>query len=248
MFLDIKEDSISQHTSLSFLVIRFPLVLVPAYKASGGDPVIFYGVTAGILAGAVAGDHASPISDTTILSSMASGCQVLEHVKTQAPYAVVVMIWSILVGTIPSGMKSFANWVSILLGFIFMLFHAIVTSEFAINKTGRYDIFTEIYLRCTKDKDFLIKLKEDTVKAYETGEPVPEKESFELIENDESNADDIEKNDTLDMEKQEQAVEQAVDMAVETCAPVQADEKEQVDAVVTVVEKAPDAKEDEALQ
>ena len=106
----------STGTSWGTMTIMFPLVLVPSYNASNGDPVIFYGVTAGILAGAVAGDHASPISDTTILSSMACECQILQHVKTQAPYAIVVAIWSILVGTIPSGRATFANWVSILLG------------------------------------------------------------------------------------------------------------------------------------
>lgn len=47
------------------MTIMFPLVLVPAYEASNGDANIFYGVTAAILAGAVAGDHCSPISDTT---------------------------------------------------------------------------------------------------------------------------------------------------------------------------------------
>ena len=154
-------------SSWGTMTIMFPLVLVPAYNASGGDPVIFYGVTAGILAGAVAGDHASPISDTTILASMASECQVLQHVRTQAPYAVMVATWSILVGTIPSGRATFANWVSILLGFFAMLLHATLTAEFTINKTGRYDIFTELYLCCTKDKEFLLKLKDDTKLAFE---------------------------------------------------------------------------------
>ena len=159
----------------------FPLVLVPSYNASNGDPVIFYGVTAGILAGAVAGDHASPISDTTILSSMACECQILQHVKTQAPYAIVVAIWSILVGTIPSGRATFANWVSILLGFVMMVLHVVLFSEFTINKTGRYDILTEIYLRCVRDKDFLLKLKADTVVAYETGQPVELEEIQKII-------------------------------------------------------------------
>ena len=63
-----------------------------------GDANIFYGVTGGILAGAVAGDHSSPISDTTILAAMASECKVLNHVKTQSPYAVMVALWSVLVG------------------------------------------------------------------------------------------------------------------------------------------------------
>ena len=172
----------STGTSWGTMTIMFPLVLVPSYNASNGDPVIFYGVTAGILAGAVAGDHASPISDTTILSSMASECQILQHVKTQAPYAIVVAIWSILVGTIPSGRATFANWVSILLGFIMMVLHVVLFSEFTINKTGRYDILTEIYLRCVRDKDFLLKLKADTVVAYATGQPVELEETQKIID------------------------------------------------------------------
>jgi hypothetical protein len=175
----------STGSSWGTMTIMFPLVLVPSYNASGGDPVIFYGVTAGILAGAVAGDHASPISDTTILSSMACECQILQHVRTQAPYAIMVATWSVVVGTIPSGW-GVANWVSMLLGFIMMLFHVVFTSEFTINKTGRYDIFTELYLRCTKDKEFLLKLKEDTVIAFETSEPVPLLDTSKLIEDDDA--------------------------------------------------------------
>eukprot|EP00571_Detonula_confervacea_P007203 CAMPEP_0172328688 /NCGR_PEP_ID=MMETSP1058-20130122/60477_1 /TAXON_ID=83371 /ORGANISM="Detonula confervacea, Strain CCMP 353" /LENGTH=1233 /DNA_ID=CAMNT_0013045815 /DNA_START=448 /DNA_END=4149 /DNA_ORIENTATION=- len=177
---------VSTGTSWGTMTIMFPLVLVPSYNASEGDTKIFYGVTAGILAGAVAGDHASPISDTTILASMASECQLLQHVRTQAPYALMAAIWSVLVGTIPSGRGTFPNWVSILLGFLVMLFHVVFTSEFAINKTGRYDIFTELYLRCTKDKEFLTKLKEDTVIAFETGEPVPIPDADKLIEDDDT--------------------------------------------------------------
>jgi Na+/H+ antiporter NhaC len=42
---------------------------------------------AAILGGGVFGDHCSPISDTTAVSSVASGCDLLEHVHTQLPYA-----------------------------------------------------------------------------------------------------------------------------------------------------------------
>ena len=44
---------------------------------------------AAILGGGVFGDHCSPISDTTAVSSIASGCDLLEHVRTQLPYALV---------------------------------------------------------------------------------------------------------------------------------------------------------------
>lgn len=42
-----------------------------------------------VISGGVFGDHCSPISDTTIISSMASGCEVGEHVRTQLPYALI---------------------------------------------------------------------------------------------------------------------------------------------------------------
>ena len=47
-----------------------------------------------VLAGAVAGDHASPISDTTILSATGAGCNVITHVTTQLPYMVTAVIAS----------------------------------------------------------------------------------------------------------------------------------------------------------
>jgi Na+/H+ antiporter NhaC len=49
-----------------------------------------------VLGGGVFGDHASPISDSTIVSSIASGCDHLEHVKTQLPYCLVVSVASIM--------------------------------------------------------------------------------------------------------------------------------------------------------
>ena len=67
------------------------------------------------LAGAVWGDHCSPISDTTVLSSVASGCNHIEHVRTQLPYALTVGAVGILVGTIPTG-YGLSPWVSIVLG------------------------------------------------------------------------------------------------------------------------------------
>jgi Na+/H+ antiporter NhaC len=45
---------------------------------------------ASVLAGGVFGDHCSPISDTTIISSMAAGSDHIDHVNTQLPYAVAV--------------------------------------------------------------------------------------------------------------------------------------------------------------
>jgi Na+/H+ antiporter NhaC len=65
---------------------------------------ILYSSVAAVLGGAVWGDHCSPISDTTILSSLASGCDHIEHVRTQLPYAVLVGITGLLAGALPVAM------------------------------------------------------------------------------------------------------------------------------------------------
>jgi len=70
---------------------------------------------ASVLSGAVWGDHCSPISDTTILSSMASGCDHIAHVRTQLPYAVAIGGVAVLVGNLPAGF-GLRPWVSLVLG------------------------------------------------------------------------------------------------------------------------------------
>lgn len=54
-----------------------------------------------VLGGAIFGDHCSPISDTTVLSSAATGCEHLKHVKTQMPYAVTVGLVSVVICYLP---------------------------------------------------------------------------------------------------------------------------------------------------
>ncbi len=72
--------------------ILMPIV-IPVAASVGGvqevTPLLLASVGA-VLTGAVFGDHCSPISDTTILSSSGAGCDHVAHVKTQAPYAITV--------------------------------------------------------------------------------------------------------------------------------------------------------------
>ena len=81
-------------------------ILVPIVIAIFGDasPLITINVAA-ILSGAVCGDHISPISDTTILSSAGAQCKHIEHVSTQIPYAMTVCI-PCFVGFLVSGIFS----------------------------------------------------------------------------------------------------------------------------------------------
>jgi Na+/H+ antiporter NhaC len=81
---------------------------------SAHDPILLATIGS-VLAGAIFGDHCSPISDTTVLSSRASGCDHMAHVWTQMPYALVVGGVSILFGTIPVGFGA-PVWPLLLLG------------------------------------------------------------------------------------------------------------------------------------
>ena len=75
--------SFSTGTSWGTFAILIPIG-VPLIQALGLPPSL---VIAAILGGGIFGDHCSPISDTTAVSAIASGCDLLEHVKTQMPYA-----------------------------------------------------------------------------------------------------------------------------------------------------------------
>ena len=90
-------------------------VLVANGIANPDNYHILYSSVSCVLAGAVWGDHCSPISDTTILSSMASGCDHIEHVRTQLPYAMSVGLVGLFLGTLPTGF-GFPWWASLLLG------------------------------------------------------------------------------------------------------------------------------------
>jgi len=99
----------STGSSWGTMAILYPLILPAAwlitkeYNYSYNESLnIFYNVVASVLAGSVLGDHCSPISDTTILSSLASSCPHIEHVKTQLPYALTVGVVAALFGVLPA--------------------------------------------------------------------------------------------------------------------------------------------------
>ena len=85
---------------------------------------LIYASVSAVLAGSVWGDHCSPISDTTILSSIASQCDHIEHVRTQLPYAMVAGVVSVA-AIIAATVLDISPWViypvgiAILLGVIF---------------------------------------------------------------------------------------------------------------------------------
>ena len=113
--------SFSTGTSWGTMAIMMPIVIPLAASVSHlynfspiDSEIILHGVISSVLAGSVFGDHCSPISDTTILSSMASGCDHIDHVRTQLPYAVLVAVFCMLIGDLPTA-YGFSPYFSILI-------------------------------------------------------------------------------------------------------------------------------------
>ncbi len=109
-------------TSWGTMAILMPIV-IPLSYALGVDAglevahqaTILYGTVSSVLAGAVFGDHCSPISDTTILSSMASACDHIDHVRTQLPYALAAAFVGMIIGDIPTA-YGVSPWISLPVG------------------------------------------------------------------------------------------------------------------------------------
>jgi len=122
----------STGSSWGTMAILYPLILPASWliaQKAGLDHAmslaLFYNVVSCVLAGSVLGDHCSPISDTTILSSLASSCNHIEHVRTQLPYALTVGGIAIVMGTVPSayGVPAYITFpVGILLLFLIVHF------------------------------------------------------------------------------------------------------------------------------
>lgn len=98
----------STGSSWSTMALIYPVMIPAAYSVSmeaGIDAMpILYNTVASVLAGSVLGDHCSPISDTTILSSLATSCNHINHVQSQMPYALTVGAISLFIGIIPGAM------------------------------------------------------------------------------------------------------------------------------------------------
>jgi len=109
-FLTAAVISFSTGTSWGTLSILIPIIIPVAWHMTAGagftEPAqhgLLISTIASVLSGSVFGDHCSPISDTTILSSMASGVDHIEHVRTQIPYALLTGGVALLIGYIPAG-------------------------------------------------------------------------------------------------------------------------------------------------
>jgi Na+/H+ antiporter NhaC len=105
VFLTSAAMAFATGTSWATMAIMIPLVIPLTVTLGGaegfgvgGEYSILLGAISSVLAGSIFGDHCSPISDTTVLSSTAAACDHLDHVKTQLPYALSVAIPAMVMG------------------------------------------------------------------------------------------------------------------------------------------------------
>jgi len=92
-------------TSWGTMSILIPIAIPLAYTLDMQQYGLITVISlAAVLDGAIFGDHCSPISDTTIMSSIASDCDHLHHVKTQIPYSVLVATAAMICGYLPAAM------------------------------------------------------------------------------------------------------------------------------------------------
>ncbi len=111
-------------SSWGSMAILFPISVPPVLQLSAGLPpdqasAVLYASIGSILSGTVFGDHCSPISDTTIMSSIASSIDHMDHVGTQLPYALLVGVVACALGYLPAGF-ALSPWLGILLGLLLL--------------------------------------------------------------------------------------------------------------------------------
>ena len=122
VFVTAAAMSFATGTSWGTMAILIPLVIPLTVTLGGASDFdggahysILLGAISSVLAGAIFGDHCSPISDTTVLSSTAAGCDHVDHVRTQLPYALLVAVIGMLLGDLGTA-YGLPNWLALTAG------------------------------------------------------------------------------------------------------------------------------------
>jgi len=125
LFLVASVTSFATGTSYGTMAILIPVGVRVALvlDGDGGYGLITMMSVGAVLDGAIFGDHCSPISDTTIMSSIASSCNLIDHVRTQLPYSLFVAALALLCAYVPSALGLAPRWslllaVTIMIGFL----------------------------------------------------------------------------------------------------------------------------------
>ncbi len=118
VFLVAAGVSFATGTSWGTMAILTPLAVPLILSGAPADAhhALLATTVSAILGGSVFGDHCSPISDTTIMSSMASGCDHVDHVRTQLPYALLGAVLALGVGYLPVALGELSPWPLLVVG------------------------------------------------------------------------------------------------------------------------------------
>ena len=96
------------------MAIPIASAVVGAENLSGDSSFLLLCVAL-VLSGSIFGDHCSPMTDCTVLAALGSGCNIMEHVRTQLPYAMTVAAVTIVFGTLLTAL-GMSVWLSLALG------------------------------------------------------------------------------------------------------------------------------------
>ena len=101
-----------------FMVMPMAIPIVAAVGGISQNPAadpFMLSCVAAVLSGSIFGDHCSPMTDCTILAALGAGCETMDHVRTQMPYALTVAAASVLFGTLITSL-GVPVWTALLLG------------------------------------------------------------------------------------------------------------------------------------
>ena len=119
-------------TSWGTMAIMTPLAIQLGYAITG-DAIFATGMTGAVLSGAIFGDHCSPVSDTTVMASIFSGADHIDHVGTQVPYAATV-ISVIAVLYVIFGFTELSPFILLAIGIVALYFLQIILHKFSMKK------------------------------------------------------------------------------------------------------------------
>lgn len=125
----------STGTSWGTMAIVTPIAVPLAWSVGGATPALLPVAIGTIFSGAIFGDHCSPISDTTILSSTFTGSDLIDHVRTQVYYASTVLIVAAVLLTV-WGATRISPFVLLPIGVVTLVGLVYVLSEFDANRKG----------------------------------------------------------------------------------------------------------------
>lgn len=125
--------SFATGTSWGTMAILTPIAIPIAYKVTGDAWLSVTSMAGVVFAGSIFGDHCSPISDTTVLSSIFSGSDHMDHVNTQIPYALLTAFVALLMYFVYGAFRT-SPFILITVGLVLVILLARVLNRYSIKR------------------------------------------------------------------------------------------------------------------